>query len=395
MKRATVVIGANFGDEGKGLMTDWFCGQYAGKGPVLNVRFNGGAQAGHTVVTPDGKRHIFSHAGAGSFHPEVVTYFAPRTVLNPMLMEREAGPLGLFTSARLVIDRECVITTPYDMMLNQFAERHRGDGRHGSCGLGVFETVVRNRDPRFSLRVADVLAGSGNVSDLLRKIREEYMPERVRELGIGELTEEERGLAANEAIAERYAEELLRMCTVCGTTDTGILDKYESVVFEGAQGLLLDWDRRDYFPNITASYTGMKNVRELLQGRKPETTEICYVTRAYMTRHGAGRFDTECDPEQIAHGLHDPTNHTNEFQGRFRYGFLDPDGFREAVGRDLAYTDGDEMITVAVTHLDETDGKLILPGGGKADPEALTDGTGYRVGYLAKGPTRNDVICRG
>ena len=64
MKRAYAVIGANFGDEGKGLMTDLFCRL---GGSVINIRSNGGAQAGHTVCTRDGKRHVFSHIGSGSF----------------------------------------------------------------------------------------------------------------------------------------------------------------------------------------------------------------------------------------------------------------------------------------------------------------------------------------
>lgn len=66
-KEIKIVIGANFGDEGKGLITDYFCHQLLVAGhDVLNIRHNGGAQAAHNVVTPDGKQHVFSHFGAGS-----------------------------------------------------------------------------------------------------------------------------------------------------------------------------------------------------------------------------------------------------------------------------------------------------------------------------------------
>lgn len=75
-KQIKVVIGANFGDEGKGLMTDYFCNKLSADGSVLNIRHNGGAQAGHTVVTPDDKRHVFSHFGAGSFNSHVATYLS-------------------------------------------------------------------------------------------------------------------------------------------------------------------------------------------------------------------------------------------------------------------------------------------------------------------------------
>jgi adenylosuccinate synthase len=86
--RARVVIGANFGDEGKGLLTDYLCAQGAG----MVVRFNGGANAGHTVVTPDGKRHVFSHFGSGSFC-DVPTFLSPYFVCNPVLFFHELETL--------------------------------------------------------------------------------------------------------------------------------------------------------------------------------------------------------------------------------------------------------------------------------------------------------------
>ena len=78
-KQVKVVIGANFGDEGKGLMADYFCSKLSKNGSVLNIRFNGGAQAGHTVVVPaygKPKRHVFSHFGAGSFVKNTDTYLS-------------------------------------------------------------------------------------------------------------------------------------------------------------------------------------------------------------------------------------------------------------------------------------------------------------------------------
>ncbi len=78
--RCRAVIGANFGDEGKGLITDYL----AQTGGDVVVRFNGGAQAGHTVVTPEGRRHVFSHFGSGSF-AELPTFFSQHTIVNPIL----------------------------------------------------------------------------------------------------------------------------------------------------------------------------------------------------------------------------------------------------------------------------------------------------------------------
>ena len=85
MKKAYAVIGANFGDEGKGLMTDYFC--RTNDNPI-DIRINGGAQAGHTVCTPEGERHIFSHIGAGYF-AGADTYLSEFFIANPMLFVKE------------------------------------------------------------------------------------------------------------------------------------------------------------------------------------------------------------------------------------------------------------------------------------------------------------------
>src|ERR1700721_2544919 len=91
MKKADIVIGSAFGDEGKGLITDYLCTHSTAKTCV--VRFNGGAQAGHTVEMPDGKRHIFSHFGSGSF-ARTPTYLSSYFVCNPIIFKRECKELA-------------------------------------------------------------------------------------------------------------------------------------------------------------------------------------------------------------------------------------------------------------------------------------------------------------
>lgn len=85
MKEVKVIIGANFGDEGKGLMTDYFCNKC--DNPIV-VRFNSGAQAGHTVVTPDGNRHVFGHFGSGTFN-NTPTFLSKYFVVNPLSFLKE------------------------------------------------------------------------------------------------------------------------------------------------------------------------------------------------------------------------------------------------------------------------------------------------------------------
>jgi adenylosuccinate synthase len=101
------------------------------------VRFNGGAQAGHTVVAPDGRRHVFSHVGSGALagaasHPVALVSFRQ----SHPVPERELAVLAAQgrDAGTVAVDPASPVTTPYDMLINQIVERARGDGRHGSCG---------------------------------------------------------------------------------------------------------------------------------------------------------------------------------------------------------------------------------------------------------------------
>ena len=137
-----VVIGAGFGDEGKGLMTDYFASQAKNNyGSGLVVRFNGGSQAAHTVVTPEGKRHVFGHFGSGTL-VGLPTYLSSFFAVHPILFREELAKLKVLgLTPKVYVDKECIVTTPFDMLINQIAETVRGENRHGSVGFGVNETV--------------------------------------------------------------------------------------------------------------------------------------------------------------------------------------------------------------------------------------------------------------
>ena len=157
MKEVKVVIGANFGDEGKGLMTDFFCSRFDPSKPVLNVRFNGGSQAGHTVVTPKGESHIFGHLGAGSFLPNVATYLSKDFIVNPISFYKQYVKFvqdsdGLYPM--IYAHPRCMITMAQDMMINQIIETRRGKDRHGSCGMGIYETILRDKIDK-AVRIKD------------------------------------------------------------------------------------------------------------------------------------------------------------------------------------------------------------------------------------------------
>lgn len=175
--------------------------------------------------------------------------------------------------------------------------------------------------------------------------------------------------------------------------DNSIIDEYDYIVFEGSQGLLLDRNNTEYFHNLTPSNTGLENVVEIISNIDNFDMEVCYVTRSYFTRHGAGRFNTECDSTEINRaGLMDKTNQTNEYQGAFRYGYFDCDEIEKSIKNDLKHLHGiDAKVGLAVTHLNETDGKIAT------QEEALTlqdlsDKIGIEVKYTSYTEKAEDVL---
>ena len=142
MKDIKIVSGANWGDEGKGLMTDYF----SQKPNSIVVCSNGGSQRGHTVVTPDGIRHVFHHFGSGTFNG-AATYLPKEFITNPLIFAQEYKELiSKKIIPNIYVHGDCMVSTPYDMMANQVIEESRGKQKHGSCGFGIFETIKRYKN---------------------------------------------------------------------------------------------------------------------------------------------------------------------------------------------------------------------------------------------------------
>lgn len=364
MKDIKVVIGSNFGDEGKGLMTDYFCAKFPYHKNVLNIRFNGGAQAGHTTVMSDGQRHVFSHFGAGSFNDNVTTYLSSYFLVDPFKFMNELKELNaLGINPKVSISRSAKVVTIYDIFYNQMLEMSRGNKKHGSCGAGIWETVQRNNFPEYSLTVQDLHLGIKILYEKLCLIRDEYYAKKLKEANIDVNKTNYKEIWNSKIFMISVIDEIKEFIfKVDLTEDEEILNRYDYQVFEGAQGLLLDWDNTEYMPNLTASYTGVKNVLELIGKIKDKDIkkEVCYVTRSYFTRHGAGKFLTETDKKNLKYKLVEKTNMTNDWQGNFRYGFFDKDLFVKTVKKDYIKTKGKNFkFSVAVTHLDETKGKIL------------------------------------
>lgn len=376
MKNVKIVIGANFGDEGKGLMTDYFCSNAPPTEKILNVRFNGGAQAGHTVVAPDGRRHIFSHFGAGSFLPNVATYLASDFIINPTLFRKEYKKLqALGIYPMVYVHPHCLLTFPQDMMVNQFIEKHRGTDRHGSCGIGIYETILRSKkDSPISMETLSSLSRRNFQIDISY-----YNSERVEKIFGVNLEEKEKVLLVNQNIKARFNQDIRFFMDHVTISDERIFKSFNYVIFEGAQGLMLDQNNKEYFPHLTPSNTGINNVVPYLEPYMD--IEVCYVTRPYLTRHGAGKLPNECAREEV-NAKPDMTNHENKWQGELRYGRLNVSDLIERCENDASKLNNptkifNPKISYAVTHMDEATSSELFPYSSDL--------------YLSYGPCRNNV----
>ena len=345
MTRARVVIGANFGDESKGLLTDYLCSQGAG----MVVRFNGSAQAGHTVVTPEGNRHIFSHFGSGSFL-EIPTFLSQFFCVNPLMFLQEYEILrNKGVNPRVYAHPSCNVTTFADMMINQTLENQRGKDRHGSVGLGMNETINRSKIPTLSIQMSDLW----NHRDLRPKLAE--ICGKYSEFRTGKKIEKPEAMI--EAFIKR-SEVFAKLVSPLG------IQQCPDPVFEGAQGLLLDQGNREYYPHLTRSNSGMKNVKVLLAQAGIKDADVYYVSRTYLTRHGAGPLPDE-DPKLR---YPDDTNVKHAFQGELRFAPLDWKFLRARCAKDF----GSDKFKLMLTHCDQ-----------KAPP--------IEADLYSYGPTRADV----
>jgi adenylosuccinate synthase len=337
VKRARAVIGANFGDEGKGLVVDYLC---VTEGAGMVVRFNGGAQAGHTVVRADGKRHVFHHVGAGTF-AGVPTYLSKFFLVNPILFWQEVQELTALGIEPIVYAHpDCLVTTFADMMINQRKEESRGKDRHGSVGVGIHETQVRSAVPDLRITMADLWNRSPRLKGKLQEICSKYarfrtgQPIPVMGSGLRHVDEMiDAFLKCCDAFAQVVAPLGIQQC--------------RDPIFEGAQGLLLDQNNKLYWPHVTHSNTGLQNVRELCHTAGIDKIEPYYVSRTYLTRHGAGPLPGEDDTLLYF----DETNGDHEFQGRLRFAPLDYMSMWNRCCKDVG---SDGKFRLVLTHCDQT-----------------------------------------
>lgn len=301
------VIGGLFGDCGKGKVVSSLALSY--KTPLI-IRFSGGQQAGHRVVLKDGRSHIFSNFGSATLN-NCPTYWSKYCTFDPIATLKELIELKELCEPVLFVDGECPVTTPYDQFANIENEKRNN---HGTCGYGVGQTHQREED-HYHLKVRD-LQYPFVFKEKLKLIESYYKKFH--------LNNDE--YIRNCSQLFEFTDNIL-ILNDCSNKHNK-LSNYDEWIFEGSQGLLLD-QNYGFFPHVTRSNTGIKNIYETWPVYRPE---IYIVIRAYLTRHGNGPLPNE----EYSHLIPDNPHEHNKFgiQGRFKKTILDLNLLKYAIGSD-------------------------------------------------------------
>lgn len=306
-----VVVGTQWGDEGKGKITDFL----AGKADVV-VRFQGGNNAGHTIVF-DGKKFALHLIPSGIFRKDAINIMANGMVINPKAMMDELEMLkqgGVIDYNLAVSDRAHVIL-PYHILLDGMFEELKSDGNKvGTTNKGIGPTYT-DKASRIGIRVCDFIEEDVFYQKLKDNVQ--YYNKILTLFGKEELD--------SEAIFNEYsgyAREISKYVTDTGVLLNQLLEEEKKVVFEGAQGAMLCLDHGTY-PFVTSSSPTAASV-PVNTGISPQhISEVVGITKAYSTRVGGGYFATEFENE-TAHVIREVGHEYGTTTGRpRRIGWLD------------------------------------------------------------------------
>lgn len=377
-----VVTGANYGDEGKGLAARSLAlnANKNKKKPVI-VLTNGGCQRGHTIDYKNGSRHVFHHFGSG--HADgIATFISSYFLVNPQVFVKEYNELyeKFRTRSTIMLDVSCNFITPFDIALNQHFEECLGDKRFGSVGQGIWEAI--NREDKISVGEFALL-NEKEKYNYLCNILNHWVPKRKAEfyesMNITNPPEDKLLEIVSSRdylthwISDFYIMTELCVCVTnaenlqkpeysefCTSYENAFKD-FDVFVLENAQGLLLDEETGTCGEHCTPSRTGIVNVeffvnryynffKNLSVGVEP-----FYVSRTYITKHGAGNFP-EYDSSMSE--FEDKTNVPNPWQGTLRFGRLNVEELTKRIIDDIKRFEGYDFTTlqkanIIFTHCNE------------------------------------------
>jgi adenylosuccinate synthase len=355
MTKNVVVIGTQWGDEGKGKIVDWLTDRSQGV-----VRFQGGHNAGHTLVI-NGKKTVLHLIPSGILRDKVACYIGNGVVLSPDALLEEVGTLtaaGVDVAGRLKISEACPLILPHHVALDRAREAAKGAGKIGTTGRGI-GPAYEDKVARRAIRLQDLFhrerfaAKLGEVLDFHNFVLKNYF--RAEIVGFQKTLDDTMAFA--ERIKPMVADvpRLLYEAQQAG----------DNLLFEGAQGTLLDVDHGTY-PFVTSSNC-VAGAAAAGAGIGPQNLHyVLGITKAYTTRVGSGPFPTELD-DDIGRQIATRGNEVGATTGRpRRCGWFDAAALKRSI--QINGVSG-----LCVTKLDVLDGM-----------ESVQLGVGYKMNGVAR-----------
>lgn len=368
MAKNVVVVGAQWGDEGKGKIVDWLTEQAAGV-----VRFNGGHNAGHTLVI-NGKKTILRLIPSGIMHATSVCYLGNGVVLSPEAFFKEVDELIALgvpnVEARLRVSANAPLIMPYHVALDHAREAAAGNKKIGTTGRGI-GPAYEDKVARRTVRVADLFEPE-RFAEQVRTVMKLHNFVLEKFLG-AEPLDPEKVIADTLAYAERLRP---MVCDVSASLQADMAAG-KSFLFEGAQGSMLDIDHGTY-PFVTSSNTVAGSACAGAGVGPHQLNYVLGITKAYCTRVGEGPFPTELFGE-TGELLRKKGNEFGAVTGRpRRCGWFDGAALRRAVQINgltglaimkLDVLDGMDTVKLGVGYLYKGEKIDIMPAGADAVAE--------------------------
>ncbi|WP_299182511.1 adenylosuccinate synthase [uncultured Neptuniibacter sp.] len=368
MGKNVVVLGTQWGDEGKGKIVDLLTDQASAV-----ARFQGGHNAGHTLVI-DGEKTVLHLIPSGILRDNVVCMIGNGVVLSPEALLKEIRGLeeaGVPVRERLRLSPSCPLILPYHIAMDQAREVARGNAKIGTTGRGI-GPAYEDKVARRGLRLADLL-DKERFAEKLKEVVEYYNFQLVNYYKADAVDYQEildETLAMGEQIAPMVADVTAML--------HDLRKQGENIMFEGAQGSLLDIDHGTY-PYVTSSNTTAGGT-STGSGFGPLYLDyILGITKAYTTRVGGGPFPTELHCE-IGQGLAERGHEFGSTTGRSRRcGWFDAVALKHAIQINsvsgicltkLDVLDGMDEISICVGYKD-AEGNVVTSLSGSEDYEAV------------------------
>ncbi|HJV20883.1 MAG TPA: adenylosuccinate synthase [Sediminibacterium sp.] len=279
-----VILGLQWGDEGKGKIVDYFAPNYD-----VVARFQGGPNAGHTLYV-DGKKMVLHQIPSGIFHQDKVNIIGGGVVLDPVTLKRECDAVaahGIDVRKNLFISERTNIIVPTHRALDKASELAKGESKIGSTLKGIGPAYM-DKTGRNALRVGDMLN---------RNFTSQYIKLRLKHQKLLDNFHFIEDISAWEEEFFEALEFLKTLNVVNGEYFVNnAISEGKKVLAEGAQGSMLDIDFGT-FPFVTSSNTISAGVCTGLGVSPKQINEVMGVTKAYCTRVGSGPFPTELEDE--------------------------------------------------------------------------------------------------